>query len=103
MASLATGFALSVLPVSAETITTDSNGLVAGEVKIPVQGGDIPAYRAMPARVDPQLLGLFHSVPRMHYAVRAMTPAEAASSTAAKADSVILSMEPSSGYDGGAA
>src|ERR1700720_3981555 len=47
--SLAAGFALSVLPVSAQTITTDSNGLVAGEVKIPVQGGEIPAYRAMPA------------------------------------------------------
>ena len=40
-------------------------------------------YREMPARVDPQLPGLFHSVPRMPYAIRAMTPAEAASSTAA--------------------
>ena len=52
-ATLATGFALSVLPVSAETITTDSNGLVAGEVKIPVQGGEIPGYRAMPATGGP--------------------------------------------------
>ena len=43
----------------------------------------LTAYRAMPARVDPQLPKLFHSVPRMRYAVRAMTPAEAASSTAA--------------------
>ena len=43
----------------------------------------LAAYRAMPARVDPQLPKLFHSVPRMRYAVRAMTPAEAASSTAA--------------------
>jgi carboxymethylenebutenolidase len=47
--SLAAGFALAVLPVSAETITTDTNGLVAGEVKIPVEGGEIPGYRAMPA------------------------------------------------------
>ncbi len=47
--SLAAGFALAVMPVSAETITTDSNGLVAGEVRIPVEGGEIPAYRAMPA------------------------------------------------------
>jgi carboxymethylenebutenolidase len=53
VASLAAGFALSVLPVSAETITTDSNGLVAGEVKIPVPGGEIPAYRAMPATGGP--------------------------------------------------
>ena len=42
--SLATGFALAVSPVAAETITTDTSGLVAGEVKI----GAIPAYRAMP-------------------------------------------------------
>jgi carboxymethylenebutenolidase len=42
-----------VLPVSAETITTDSNGLVAGEVKIPVPGGGIPGYRAMPATGGP--------------------------------------------------
>jgi uncharacterized protein (DUF885 family) len=41
------------------------------------------AYRAMAARVDPQLAKLFHNVPRMPYAVRAMTAAEAASSTAA--------------------
>src|SRR5262249_58210179 len=51
--SLAAGFALSVMPVSAETISTDSNGLVAGEVKIPVQGGEIPGYRAMPATGGP--------------------------------------------------
>ncbi len=51
--SLAAGFALSVLPVSAQTITTDTNGLVAGEVKIPVQNGEIPAYRAMPASGGP--------------------------------------------------
>ncbi|HEV2171800.1 MAG TPA: dienelactone hydrolase family protein, partial [Candidatus Binatus sp.] len=51
--SLAAGFALAVMPVSADTITTDSNGLVAGEVKIPVKGGEIPAYRAMPASGGP--------------------------------------------------
>ncbi len=42
--SLATGFALAVTPVGAQTITTDATGLVAGEVKI----GEMPAYRAMP-------------------------------------------------------
>jgi len=47
--SLATGFALAVLPVSAETITTNGQGLVAGDVMIPVEGGGIPGYRAMPA------------------------------------------------------
>ena len=48
--SLATGFALAVQPVSAQTITTSAEGLEAGEVKIPVADGEIPAYRAMPAK-----------------------------------------------------
>jgi carboxymethylenebutenolidase len=46
--SLTTGFALAVSPAGAQTITTDSNGLVAGEVKI----GQMPAYRAMPDTKD---------------------------------------------------
>ena len=45
---LAAGFAFAVLPVSAETITTDAKGLTVGEVRVPVDGGTIPAYRAMP-------------------------------------------------------
>jgi carboxymethylenebutenolidase len=45
---LAVGFALAVSPVGAQTIKTDDKGLVAGEVKIPVAGGEIPGYRAMP-------------------------------------------------------
>jgi carboxymethylenebutenolidase len=45
---LAAGFALAVQPVTAQTITTDTSGLEAGEVKIPVSDGEIPAYRAMP-------------------------------------------------------
>ena len=51
--SLAAGFALAVQPVSAETITTDAEGLQAGEVKVPVKDGEIPAYRALPARGGP--------------------------------------------------
>jgi carboxymethylenebutenolidase len=47
--TLAAGFALAVLPVSAQAITTDSTGLIAGEVSIPTTDGRIPAYRAMPA------------------------------------------------------
>jgi len=45
---LSTGFALAVLPVSAQTITTDTEGLEAGEVSISTADGRIPAYRAMP-------------------------------------------------------
>lgn len=52
-ATLGTGFALAVQPVSAQTITTPSDGLVAGEVKVPSLGVDIPAYRAMPASGGP--------------------------------------------------
>ena len=51
--SLATGFALSVQPVSADAIHTDATGLDAGEVKIPVADGSIPAYRAMPDKGGP--------------------------------------------------
>jgi len=47
--TLAAGFALAVHPISAQVITTDTQGLVAGAVKIPVKDGEIPAYRAMPA------------------------------------------------------
>ena len=53
LTGLAAGFALAVMPVSAQTITTDSKGLEAGEVKIPVSDGAIPAYRAMPAAGGP--------------------------------------------------
>jgi carboxymethylenebutenolidase len=49
VSTLGAGFALAVLPVSAQTITTSTEGLVAGEVKVPAAGGDMPAYRAMPA------------------------------------------------------
>jgi carboxymethylenebutenolidase len=49
MSKLTAGFALAVQPVSAETITTDTHELIAGEVSIPTEDGQIPAYRAMPA------------------------------------------------------
>lgn len=47
--SLGAGFALATQPISAQTITTDAQGLTAGEVKIPAEGGEMPAYRAQPA------------------------------------------------------
>ncbi len=47
--ALGTGFAAAVLPVAAQTITTDAAGLDAGEVRIPVADGFVPAYRAQPA------------------------------------------------------
>jgi carboxymethylenebutenolidase len=54
MTTLAVGFAAAALPVSADTvITTSPEGLTAGEVRIPVADGEIPAYRAMPAKGGP--------------------------------------------------
>ena len=48
--ALGAGFALSVQPVMAQTtIVTDMIGLTAGEIKVPVNGGEMPAYRAQPA------------------------------------------------------
>ncbi len=48
--SLAAGFAAAVSPVASATITTDADGLTAGEVKIPVKDSTAPGYRARPAK-----------------------------------------------------
>lgn len=53
MTSLITGFALSAGPISAQTITTDTAGLEAGEVKVKTKDGEMPAYRAMPDKGGP--------------------------------------------------
>jgi carboxymethylenebutenolidase len=48
---LAVGFALAVRPIGAQTITTDTKGLTAGEVQIPMADGKmVPAYYARPSR-----------------------------------------------------
>ena len=47
---LTAGFALAVQPVSAATITTDTKGIAAGEVKIPTTDGEMPGYSAKPAK-----------------------------------------------------
>jgi carboxymethylenebutenolidase len=50
----AAGFALAVQPVCAQTmIVTDTQGLTAGDIRIPTSSGDIPGYRAMPASGGP--------------------------------------------------
>jgi carboxymethylenebutenolidase len=44
------GFAKIVQPIASTTITTDTQGLVAGEVKIQTMTGPVPAYRAVPEK-----------------------------------------------------
>lgn len=51
---LVSGFSLAAAPVMAQSvITTDTKGLKAGEVKIPVAGGQMAAYAAMPDKGAP--------------------------------------------------
>ena len=50
VSSLSTGFALAVTPIAASALTTDAEGLEAGEIKIPTSSGDIPGYRALPLK-----------------------------------------------------
>ena len=48
---LASGFALAVRPVMAQTaISTNTQGLVAGEIKVKVADGEMVAYRAQQAQ-----------------------------------------------------
>jgi len=53
VSTLSVGFAAAVQPVTAQTLTTDTTGLDAGEVKIPTADGEIPAYRAQPVAAGP--------------------------------------------------
>lgn len=47
--AVGSGFAAAVLPVTAQTIKTDADGLTAGEVTVMVGDFKMPAYRAQPA------------------------------------------------------
>ncbi len=49
MGTLAVGFAIAVRPVSSQTISTNSQGLMAGETSIPTADVEIPGYWAKPA------------------------------------------------------
>lgn len=44
------GYARIVQPIASTTVATDTQGLVAGEVKIQTMTGPVPAYRALPEK-----------------------------------------------------
>lgn len=46
--AVGSGFAAAVLPVAAQSVKTDAQGLTVGEVTIPVGDFKMPAYRAQP-------------------------------------------------------
>jgi carboxymethylenebutenolidase len=50
MTSLISGFTLATTRVEAQAIHTDTDGIDAGEVQIPVKDGKLPAYYARPAK-----------------------------------------------------
>jgi len=70
LAKVAAGFALAVQPISAETITTSTDGLEAGDIQIPAPEGPVPGYRACPAKgssfpvvlVVPEIFGLHEHI-----------------------------------------
>ncbi len=72
-ASLGAGFALAVQPVMAQTvIRTDSDGLIAGQVKVPVKDGDMVAYRAQPqdAAIKPPVVLVVSEIFAVHEYIR---------------------------------
>jgi carboxymethylenebutenolidase len=53
MTSLMSGLTLATTRVEAQVIRTDSDGIEAGEVRIPAQDGPMPGYRAVPEGPGP--------------------------------------------------
>jgi len=66
--SLAAGFTIAAGPVVAQTaIVTDSEGLTAGEIKVPTADGAMPAYRAQPAgKEKPAVVLVVHEIFGVH-------------------------------------
>ena len=65
--ALTAGFALAVQPVAAGVINTPAEGLIGGEVKIPVRDGMMPAYWAKPAgAAKPGVILVVHEIFGVH-------------------------------------
>ncbi|APJ03886.1 dienelactone hydrolase family protein [Silvanigrella aquatica] len=67
----AAGFALAVLPIAHSAIMTDTEGIEAKDVKIPVGKLKIPAYQAMPKGTGPfPVLMISHEIFGLHEFIR---------------------------------
>jgi carboxymethylenebutenolidase len=65
------GYALAAYPVSARAITTDSEGLVVGDAKVPVGGIEIDAYFARPEEIpNPPVVVVVHEIFGVHEYIR---------------------------------
>ncbi len=69
---LGAGFALAVQPVMAQTtISTPADGLTAGEIGVPAQGGEMVAYRAQPAgAIAPPVILVVQEIFGVHEHIR---------------------------------
>jgi len=73
-AASAAGFTLAAGPVRADAIRTDTAGLTAGDVKIAVPGGDMPAYFARPeGRANPPVILVAQEIFGLHEHIKDVT------------------------------
>jgi carboxymethylenebutenolidase len=73
-AAAAAGYTLAAGPVRAQTITTDTAGLSAGEAKVKVAGGDMPVYFAKPANAtNPPVILVAMEIFGLHEYIRDVT------------------------------
>ena len=69
--TLVSGFTLATGPLNAATVVTDTDGLDAGEVTIPVSDGKIPGYRARPAgKTNAPVILVVHEIFGVHEHIR---------------------------------
>lgn len=69
--TLVAGFTLATGPLNAATIVTDTDGIDAGQISIPVADGFIPGYRARPkGKTDAPVILVIHEVFGVHEHIR---------------------------------
>jgi carboxymethylenebutenolidase len=70
----AAGFTLAAGPVRADAVKTDTTGLMAGDAKVAVAGGEMPVYYARPAGVaNPPVILVAMEIFGLHEYIRDVT------------------------------